>query len=153
MDSLPAHIAVLDSRGVIISVNQAWRSFAQANGGDKASYVGANYLAVCEQAQQQREHDDTIEAAFAGLGAVLRGQQEQFMLEYPCHSPTEERWFIVRASRFSSEASAYLVIEHWDITARKLAEMKLQEREKRNGAGSLQSCLSGFPLLIFRAPS
>ena len=32
LDSLPAHIALVDNAGRIVSVNKAWRDFADANG-------------------------------------------------------------------------------------------------------------------------
>jgi two-component system cell cycle sensor histidine kinase/response regulator CckA len=50
LDSLVAHIAILDEHGTIIAVNAAWRSFAQREGGD-SDYIGSNYIAVCQQRQ------------------------------------------------------------------------------------------------------
>jgi hypothetical protein len=32
LDSLSAHIAVLDGRGTIVAVNKAWRQFARESG-------------------------------------------------------------------------------------------------------------------------
>ena len=32
LDALSAHVAVLDRRGTIVAVNQAWRRFGRANG-------------------------------------------------------------------------------------------------------------------------
>jgi hypothetical protein len=50
-NSLTAHIAVLDSQGVIFAVNDAWKRFARENGGATDTfYVGANYLTACENA-------------------------------------------------------------------------------------------------------
>src|SRR5688572_21656955 len=51
LNALRASIAVLDARGVVIAVNQAWIDFARRNGaaGDRF-FVGANYLEVCERA-------------------------------------------------------------------------------------------------------
>ena len=34
LDSLSAHIAILDASGEIVAVNEVWRAFAEANGGD-----------------------------------------------------------------------------------------------------------------------
>ena len=48
MNSLTAHIAVLDGEGHIVAVNDAWSRFAAANGGVAArTGVGTNYLQVC----------------------------------------------------------------------------------------------------------
>jgi nucleotidyltransferase/DNA polymerase involved in DNA repair len=32
LDALSAHVAVLDSKGVVVAVNQAWRRFGIVNG-------------------------------------------------------------------------------------------------------------------------
>ena len=48
LDSLTAHIAVLDAEGSILAVNEGWRRFALENGGDAdRCCVGANYLRTC----------------------------------------------------------------------------------------------------------
>lgn len=125
LNSLTAHIAVLDSNGIIVSVNEAWRRFARQNGGDSGdSYVGANYLAVCEQAVRN-DGEATPAAALNGIRAVLRGAQDHFALEYPCNSPTEQRWFVVRVTRHRREAAGNVIVSHEDITARKRAEEEL----------------------------
>jgi|GEM_PF-3597100 len=51
LNAVPAHVAVLNSGGVILVVNEAWRRFASANVLQSADFlVGHNYLAVCERA-------------------------------------------------------------------------------------------------------
>ncbi|HEY9248860.1 MAG TPA: PAS domain S-box protein, partial [Rariglobus sp.] len=44
LDSLSAHVAVLDESGVIVAVNEAWRRFARENGAGDTDPVGRNYL-------------------------------------------------------------------------------------------------------------
>jgi diguanylate cyclase (GGDEF)-like protein/PAS domain S-box-containing protein len=123
LNSLTAQIVVLDAHGVIITVNEAWKRFAQANNcSDRAFYVGTNYLAVCEDVIWC-DHA-TAEATRNGVGAVLRGQQGSFSLEYPCHSPSKEGWFLIRVTRLSRDASSAVVVAHEDITARKRAEQQ-----------------------------
>src|SRR6476660_9290986 len=48
LDSLAAHIAVLDARGEIIMTNRAWDAFARANDGGAATTIGSSYLAACD---------------------------------------------------------------------------------------------------------
>ena len=57
LDSLSAHIAVLDGHGTIVAVNKAWRQFARESGYVGHDFgVGLNYLSVCEAgAQLSRE--------------------------------------------------------------------------------------------------
>ncbi|HET7272787.1 MAG TPA: PAS domain-containing protein [Rubrobacter sp.] len=126
LDSLSAHIAILDETGEIIAVNDAWRTFAEANDGDPERVSeGVNYLEVCKPDSGSEEG-----VAFAeGIRAVLSGEREDFAMEYPCHSPTERRWFIGRVTRFSGVERSWAVVAHENITGRKLAEQALQDQK------------------------
>ncbi|MGA7800405.1 MAG: diguanylate cyclase [Gammaproteobacteria bacterium] len=124
LNSLTAHIAVLDSRARIIYVNDAWVRFAGANAGsDTNAYVGVNYLSVCDEAA--RHGDKGAAMACDGIRAVMNGTRTDFMLEYPCDSPTDKRWFVMRVTRYAAETSASIVVSHQDITTRKKAEEEL----------------------------
>jgi diguanylate cyclase (GGDEF)-like protein/PAS domain S-box-containing protein len=134
LNSLTAQIAVLDERGVIVSVNESWRKFADANGcPDPASYVGTNYLTVCEKAVNAG--DQTAEGMLQGMRAVLAGSAAQFMDEYPCDAPGIPRWFTVTVLPQSQPRSGLIVV-HQDITERKRAEQALRE-----STSSLQAVL------------
>jgi signal transduction histidine kinase len=125
LDTLGAHIAVLDRSGRIIAVNRAWSQFALDNDGlPEQTGVGTNYLHVCERAKGH----DTEDAgkSFAGLQAVLDGSQPEFRLEYPCHSPTERRWFLLHASPLRCPSGG-VVTTHLTITERKLAEEAVRQ--------------------------
>ena len=124
LNSLTSHIAVLDSHARIIYVNNAWARFARANASvDQDAYIGVNYLSVCEQAA--RLGDRSAALACSGIRAVMGGEQSDFLLEYPCDSPTEKRWFVMRVTCYAAGPSANLVVSHEDITARKRAEDEL----------------------------
>jgi signal transduction histidine kinase len=128
LDSLSAHIAILEKSGEIVTVNEVWRAFAEANGGDPEKVSeGANYLQVCDSATGLYSE---IAVAFAeGIRSVLSGERENFEMEYPCHSPTERRWFIGRVTRFSGAERPWAVVAHENITERKLAEQALQDQK------------------------
>lgn len=133
LDSLAAHVAVLDKAGVIIAVNQPWARFATANGNPspQATGVGVDYLAVCDQATG--EFATEAPAIAAGLRAVLASQVDLFSLEYPCHSPTEQRWFLLHAAPLVDNGGG-AVVSHTNITKRKEAEAALQKSEAYNRA-------------------
>ncbi|MEI8194611.1 MAG: PAS domain S-box protein, partial [Phycisphaerae bacterium] len=129
MDSLGGHICVLDAKGIIIAVNQAWRNFAAANppvDGNVAE--GANYLAVCDAAQGD---DAQVARTFAaGIRAVVTGQRAEVALEYPCHSPDQRRWFIGRVTPFVGGSAGAVVVAHENISPRKEAEETLRRTEE-----------------------
>jgi len=123
LNSITAEIAVLDSDGVIIAVNEPWRRFALENGiepGKPASYteVGANYLSVCQDSTGYTS-DDALNTC-TGIQSVLDGRLSCFSLEYPCNSPMEKRWFSLIVTPLGPDNSG-VVISHVNITERILA--------------------------------
>lgn len=125
MDALGAHVAVLDENGTILAVNKAWQDFSRANPPVYRCDCGTtNYLDTCEAA---RGEDRGQALAFAaGIRAVKSGEKKEFSLEYPCHSPSEKRWFIGRVTRFEGSGPLRIVVAHENITERKRAEAELQ---------------------------
>ncbi|MCP9493988.1 MAG: PAS domain S-box protein [Pyrinomonadaceae bacterium MAG19_C2-C3] len=131
LNSLVAHIAVLDRDGKIIAVNEAWRRFASENSSASKSPredTGMNYLAACAG-----ENDANARATRDGIRLVLEGERDNFRVEYPCHAPHAERWFLLTATPLSRSQGG-CVISHLDISDRKRAESELryvaEERER-----------------------
>lgn len=121
LNSLSAQIAIVDESGTILAVNKTWRDFAESNGGTGQKVAeGANYLQVCDSSTGAWSEGVAVFAE--GLRSVLSGQREEFAFEYPCHSPTERRWFVARVTRFSAGGLARAVVAHEDITEGKQAE-------------------------------
>lgn len=129
MDALTAHIAVLDEDGTILAVNKAWEDFARANPPVFRCDCGTtNYLEACKIA---RGKDREQALAFAeGIRAVRSGEKKDFSLEYPCHSPAEQRWFVGRVTRFEGPGPLRIVVAHENITERKRAEEELQRHRE-----------------------
>src|ERR671911_135737 len=128
LDSLSAHIAILDESGEIIAVNEVWRAFAKANGTDPRKVSeGANYLRVCDSATGL--FSDVATTFAEGIRAVLSGRWESFEMEYPCHSPTERRWFMGRVTPYFCNERAWAVVAHENTTERKLAEEALRDQK------------------------
>ena len=146
LDSMSAHLAVVDRNGVIVAVNQPWQSFALENSAEpgqpaRRTNIGVNYLEVCREASG--EWSEGAMVVHDGISAVLEGRQSHFIHEYPCHSPREQRWFSMSATLLdSSDGGA--VIAHSTITARKQVEMTL-ERER----GFLKTLVQTIPDLIW----
>ena len=125
LDSLLEHIGVLDSSGVLLAVNQAWRMFTHGDGEPLLrARLGANYLAVCEAV---RTPPSPEAAAFAaGVRGVLTGSREMFTMEYPCHSGGAAYWFRARVTRFAQSDPPRVVVSHEDMTERRFVEQRVR---------------------------
>jgi PAS domain S-box-containing protein len=114
LDVLPANIALLNSRGVILAVNDSWRRFALANELRSPSFgVGQNYLEVCDPEVAE------------GIARLLRGEVAQFSEVYPCHTSDRQRWFWLLVRPLPEGA----LVMHFDITDQKLAEIQLRRHQ------------------------
>jgi PAS domain S-box-containing protein len=127
LNSLPANIAVLKGDGTIQGINEEWRRFAEANGDPPASFVnpGVNYLEACKRAADGGSSDG--EKALTGIQDVLAGKLQSFRMQYPCHSPTEKRWFHMVVTPLTGVTTGGVVVTHSDITERKRADDAVQE--------------------------
>ena len=145
IDSVSAHICVLDETGKLIAVNLAWREFSQQNtplSDQSTGYLGMNYLNTCDGAVGPDSSDACAMAA--GIRQVMDGILPEFTLEYPCHSPTEQRWFLVRVTRFRG-AGRNVVVAHENVSDRKLQEQRVAQLSR------VQVLSSGINALIVRA--
>ncbi len=60
------------------------------------------------------------------MHAILHPTHTHISYEYDCHSADQKRWFHVRVTRMHRISSG-LVVSHFDVTKRKLAELALEE--------------------------
>jgi len=119
LNAMPAHIAILDSQGVIIDVNSAWHRFAENNGYIHPEHgIGKNYLEICRAAA---DSDPSGARIAEHLETVLAGKVDTFALEYLCG----DRWFQLRANRFESGGSIHVVVAHEDISELVLVKQTL----------------------------
>lgn len=126
-NSLQSQIVVLDARGRIVAANEAWRRLDEEHGGSSAR-VGADYFEVCRRAVGADAAE--AQAALAGMQAVLDGSLPCFALEYPCHAPDEERWFLMSVEPLFGH-SAGIVVSHLNISERIRVEQELQQNENK----------------------
>jgi PAS domain-containing protein len=128
LDALAEHVAVLTIDGAIVAVNRAWTEFCCGNGGDPALWgVGANYHEVCWRSIRLNDDPDATRAR-TGIQDVLTGRSPRFEFEYPCHSPTVQRWFLLSCTPLRDPAGCVVgaVVSHLNITRRKLLELDLE---------------------------
>ncbi len=129
LNSLSAHIAILDENGVILETNTAWRNYA-VKGGMPADHDDSriNYLAICD-ATKGIDSDDAAKVA-EGIRAVIRGEVEEFLYDYPCHSEDCPHWYYMRAIRMTGAGPIRVVASHEEITALKLTEDALRKSQE-----------------------
>ena len=141
LDTLPMNIAVLDDEGTILFTNRAWREFA---GLEDEEIQGVNYFETTDV-----EADEYAQAAVDGIKSVISGEEELFTLEYPCHTPEKQQWFLMRVAPLPPQEGGSVVIAHIDITQRKLAELAAERRsaqldEQRKDLEHLLSRIDGL---------
>lgn len=125
IDALGTHIAVIDEAGTILTVNEAWRVFAERNGAaPPAVSEGSNYLVACDRAAA--EGDPIAGEVAAMIREVADGVRMTAETEYPCHGPNEERWFQLKVTRFRDDGPTRIVVAHENITARRKSEERIE---------------------------
>lgn len=131
LDTMTEHIVVIDAAGEIQYANKSWSAYGGDSGATVDAWRGQNYLAECDKAAAMG--DDFGANAAAGIRSVMAQQQTAFYLEYPCHSPAQKRWFMMRVTPFSLGEQHYFVISHKDITERKAAEEMAKDLARIDG--------------------
>jgi signal transduction histidine kinase len=127
-NALSSHIAVINREGAILKVNKAWMKFAHDNSPDTSSLgIGRNYLHACGEALLPENADNGLEA-LQGIRRVMKREIDEFEMTYPCHSPNQNRWFLMRCTPIPSDKNT--LICHTNITETIEATQKLRERER-----------------------
>ena len=129
LNSLSAHIAILDENGVILETNKAWQEYAVKSGiPETYDHRGVNYLEICD-ATTGSEAADAAQVA-RGIRAVIGGELEEFLFDYPCHSADSPHWYYVRTIRMAGPGPIRVVVSHEEITALKLTEEALKKSQE-----------------------
>ena len=125
LNALDEQLALIDGDGQILFVNRSWKQFGEDNGQPRGClWQGQNYLATCRHAAALGDED--ARTVVDGLSAVLAGREPRFHHEYPCHSPEQQRWFILRVTPVETLSERIYAVTHQDITRRKLAEQQAE---------------------------
>jgi len=152
LNSMDAHISVLDSGGTIIAVNDAWERFALENGASPIMHtsIGENYIRICRGATGECS-EEAMQVADA-LEKILRGKLNHFSIEYPCHSPQEKRWFLLTLTPLSRENGG-AVVSHFNITGRKQAEDRIRDllREVDLQRQRMNNLVASVPGVVWEA--
>jgi diguanylate cyclase (GGDEF)-like protein len=125
LDALPAHIALLDAQGRIVSVNHAWRQFSGPNAIHGVGYeLGVNYVQVCNGSGGSEAFE--YRQIAHGVQSVLDGDAKSFSIEYPLHADAQGRWFLLSVTPLTDDLAGGAVVMHLDVTLRKRGDIKIQ---------------------------
>ena len=109
--------AVLNTEGIIILVNSAWRSAAMLYPklkGGSLGCEGVNYLAVCEKAMGPGSIEANKVAKF--IRSVLVENTKIFTSKYPYHTNGDKRWFEVKVSAYKKLNDVFCIVSYMPIT-------------------------------------
>jgi DNA-binding CsgD family transcriptional regulator len=109
--SLPASAVILDASGTIVAVNDAWKEFGRRNRLRVPHFaIGSNYLKYC------RSDEPHSRRFVRELKALLAGRRDLLTFIYPCHSPSQERWFSLIGLPLSVDEPAGVALLHVNLT-------------------------------------
>ncbi len=132
LNTVKNNIAVVDEHFRIVYTNKAWISFGVENGCDPDfNWIGVSYFKPCQTSAL--DGDEFGMVALEGIEQLKQGLISEFQLEYPCHSATEDRWFIMEVDKFVLDEKVYFVISHQNITKRVLLEQEATRLSKVDG--------------------
>jgi signal transduction histidine kinase len=118
LNALPQTVAIIDANGLIASVNDAWRRYADENGMRWPRYgIGYNYLSIVDKAAQ--DGDPALEEMARGIRRVLDGSADSFRMEYSCESAS--CFFQLQVTAFEHAGARHALVSHENITLRKLS--------------------------------
>ena len=125
LNSLSAHIAILDENGVILETNKAWQTYAVKSGMPETyDHRGINYLEICDATSGS---EAAVAAQVAqGIRAVIRGDLEEFLFD---HSENGPHWYYMRTIRMAGPGPIRVVGSHEEITALKLTGEALKKSQ------------------------
>ena len=130
LDSLLSRIALVDGKGLILTVNRAWNDFESARASMRLGHAsgGANYLLALKEAQ---ECGDAFAGALAeGVRSVIAREKTVFSMEYEIKTASGSSWHIARAVPLEGSDHA-TVISHRDVTDRMLSHVALEGANQR----------------------
>jgi C4-dicarboxylate-specific signal transduction histidine kinase len=128
--SVHDQIAVLDSTGTIIEINDSWRRFVEAAPSSRFDRVlaGENFLSASARAAERG--DEAAAAQLSAVRAVLDGTDVRRQLQFTVSSANEQSWFEVSVERLRRHEGG-AVITRTDVTTRTQAEIEARNQRQQ----------------------
>jgi signal transduction histidine kinase len=125
--SLQDHVAILDSRGIVLGVNASWRRRADTS---KVALfhrtrVGDDYVGACRTGAEQG--DTTAARVLAGITSVLGRDHRRFEMEYEDSCDGRREWYALGVDALERSGGGAIVTLA-NITARRQALIEIEEQ-------------------------
>jgi PAS domain S-box-containing protein len=130
LDSLGAHLAVLDADGTILATNELWREYARTNLAEPEQLAqGTNHLVYLKNTGgPDRPHHLLRYHAIKG---IINGSRDRWVDEFSVNVGGEERWFYSSVTRFAGAGPVRVVVSHTDITALRQAQQAVKQSQEK----------------------
>ncbi len=136
LNSQTSQIVVLDSDGVMIEANQAWRDAAQSDWHSPIVIWGENINYILACAVMAQADNAIAHAVLEGIHQVMDGEAPIFTYEYHLQNAMHDRWYMLQVNSFPFGGEKRLLLTHTDITNQKVVEMTvraaLQQEQRLN---------------------
>lgn len=129
MASVHDHLAILDARGIVVEINEAWRRFAETPNVAPFQRVveGEDYVAACRAAVG--DVDPPGLGGLTGVLSVLNRERKRFEIEYDDNrTGTPHRYSFSIEALESPDGGA--IARRRDVTARRQAQMEIEEQRR-----------------------
>ena len=122
-DALSAHVAILDTSGFIINVNESWRRYHREHRHAGTGFeVGDHYLSGLDRLPTTSQDARTLAD---GLRAVCSNDAPEFNAIY--HDvESAETWFRVHIGRFDVDGDRHFAVTYENISLMRRSEKALQ---------------------------
>src|SRR3954466_14247542 len=109
---LPVNLAILDSVGMIVSVNAGWKAFGRNNGLTTPRFgIGQNYLQYCSTGSGEvRKFGQQVQS-------VLARSRTAATLIYRCDAPRKKRLFLALAVQLGAEFDCGAALLHVSVSS------------------------------------
>jgi len=117
--------AILDSKGTIVLVNNAWRAKAMLHPKLKQGTLGCegiNYLKLCDNAKGATSEGARNIANH--IREVMNDNTKHFSEKYTCHIKEEKKWFEIQISAYKKMAHVCYIVTHRPLTEIEFNKMK-----------------------------
>ena len=126
INSLLAHVAVIDDTGILLKTNKTWKQFDDKQVQIKRGQVGDNYIAMLQKAVEFG--NDYALKILLGLNNILQDNKQTFSLTYPISTDTNSFWFKMTVRPCNDDRTQFMMI-HEDISSSMQAKYEREKNE------------------------